>query len=155
MAALKLIQEEPSLRDTLWRNASRVEEGLKKIGLYNRVRSQESGVRSQPPVKSKSGELAFDSPPSQGGEKGGSDSRLRTQDSALRTHKGPIFPIIIGESHKTLEISNQLFEENIFIPAIRPPTVPEGTSRLRLTVTATHTREHIDKLLDALSKKVM
>ncbi len=140
IAALKLIQEEPSLRDILWKNASCVEEGLKKNGLYKGVKSQESGVRSYPPSNP---------PLSKGGTMGGADSRLKTQDSL--TQKGPIFPIIIGESRKALEVSNQLWKENIFIPAIRPPTVPEGTSRLRLTVTATHNTEHIYKLLDVLS----
>jgi 7-keto-8-aminopelargonate synthetase-like enzyme len=112
-----LIQEEPYLRNMLWKNASCVEEGLKKIGLYKRVESQ--------------------------------NSQLATHNSL--TPKGPIFPIIVGESRKALEISNQLYEENIFVPAIRPPTVPEDTSRLRLTVMTTHTPEHINKLLDALS----
>ena len=64
----------------------------------------------------------------------------------------PIQPIIIGSSKKTLALSEKLLEKNILISAIRPPTVPEGTSRLRVTFSATHTEEHVDKLLTVLSE---
>lgn len=59
----------------------------------------------------------------------------------------PIIPIIIKDSDLTLEFSKRLFEDGIFISAIRPPTVPRGTSRLRVTVMATHTRDDLDYLL--------
>ena len=62
----------------------------------------------------------------------------------------PIQPIIIGSSEKALMLSEKLLEKNILISAIRPPTVPEGTARLRVTFSAMHTEEHVDKLLSAL-----
>ena len=62
-----------------------------------------------------------------------------------------IQPVIIGPSEKTVEISEQLLRKNILISAIRPPTVPDGTSRLRITFSATHSEEHVVKLLDALA----
>ncbi|TYQ15837.1 UNVERIFIED_CONTAM: 8-amino-7-oxononanoate synthase [Acetivibrio alkalicellulosi] len=62
----------------------------------------------------------------------------------------PIISIIIGDTEKTIEFSESLYEDGIFIPAIRPPTVPKGTSRLRVSLMATHTLEDIDYLLDRL-----
>jgi len=64
----------------------------------------------------------------------------------------PIQPIIIGSSEKALALSEKLLEKNILISAIRPPTVPEETARLRVTFSATHTEEQVDKLLVALSE---
>lgn len=61
-----------------------------------------------------------------------------------------IQPIVIGSSEKALALSNKLLEKNILISAIRPPTVPEGTARLRVTLSATHIEEHVDKLLSVL-----
>ena len=63
-----------------------------------------------------------------------------------------IQPVVIGPSKKTTEMSEQLLSKNILISAIRPPTVPEGTSRLRITFSATHSEKHIDTLLGALAE---
>ena len=62
----------------------------------------------------------------------------------------PIFPIIIGDTEKTLALAEYLMEAGVYLLAIRPPTVPEGTSRLRATLMATHTEAQIDRTLDAL-----
>lgn len=62
----------------------------------------------------------------------------------------PIIPIIVGEDIKALELQQTLMNKGFYIPAIRPPTVPEGKSRLRLSLSAAHTEEHIGKLLGAL-----
>lgn len=72
----------------------------------------------------------------------------------LPAHRNPvpIIPIIIGSEKKTLAVSRALWDQGIFIPAIRPPTVPENQSRLRLSLMATHTQEHLDRLLDVLGK---
>lgn len=68
--------------------------------------------------------------------------------------ESPIFPIVIGNAKETVALSESLFEEGLLVTAIRPPTVPEGTSRLRITVTCEHTREHIQTLLQALTKRI-
>ena len=65
--------------------------------------------------------------------------------------QSPIVSIPIGDAKKTMEISERLLDEGIYLQGIRPPTVPEGTSRLRLTVSATHTEGQIQKLLSALA----
>ena len=62
----------------------------------------------------------------------------------------PIIPIVVGESSVAVEFSRRLLEEGIFVSAIRPPTVPAGTARLRLTVMATHTREDLEYTLEKL-----
>jgi len=62
-----------------------------------------------------------------------------------------IIPVIIGEDAKTVAISNYLYEQGIYLYGIRPPTVPEGQSRLRLSLMATHTEEDINALLQAMA----
>lgn len=62
----------------------------------------------------------------------------------------PIIPIMIGDAHKAVEISDKLLTQGFLLSAIRPPTVPEGTARLRLTVTALHTKEDIECLASSL-----
>ena len=61
-----------------------------------------------------------------------------------------IQPLQVGESAAALALSAALREQGILVVAIRPPTVPAGTARLRITVTAAHTDAQVDRLLDAL-----
>jgi 8-amino-7-oxononanoate synthase len=62
----------------------------------------------------------------------------------------PIQPLLIGENDKALEISEALREKGILVPAIRPPTVPQGRARLRISLSATHDIEDIMRLAAAL-----
>jgi 8-amino-7-oxononanoate synthase len=62
----------------------------------------------------------------------------------------PILPILIGDVTKAVRFSDRLLEEGIYIPAIRPPTIPKGTSRLRISLMATHTVDHIKFLLSKI-----
>lgn len=62
----------------------------------------------------------------------------------------PIIPILIGDVKDTLKLSRYLYKNKIFAPAIRPPTVPEGMCRIRFSVTAAHTNEDIDFVLEKL-----
>ncbi|MGQ0696619.1 MAG: 8-amino-7-oxononanoate synthase [Panacagrimonas sp.] len=62
----------------------------------------------------------------------------------------PILPLVIGDAARTMSISRALFERGFWVAGIRPPTVAMGTSRLRITLSATHTPDQIDALLDAL-----
>ena len=77
----------------------------------------------------------------------GLSSALNPQPS---THKSAIIPILIGEESKAVEIAAALRERGIFIPAIRYPTVARGQARLRLTLSAAHTRLDLAELLTAL-----
>ena len=64
----------------------------------------------------------------------------------------PIFPIIIGSNEDTVEASRLCEQEGIILSAIRPPTVPINTGRLRLTVTAAHSEEELDKVIQVLQR---
>jgi 8-amino-7-oxononanoate synthase len=64
----------------------------------------------------------------------------------------PIVPLIVGEPAAALAASAALQQRGLLVSAIRPPTVPRGSARLRLTFSASHTEEQIDKLLDALAE---
>ena len=62
-----------------------------------------------------------------------------------------IQPILIGDSQRAVEISHQLLERGFLVSAIRPPTVPKGKARLRITFSANHDEQQLDQLLDALN----
>ena len=66
--------------------------------------------------------------------------------------ESPILPIIVNDPSLALEMSHSLQKHGIYIPAIRPPTVPKGTSRLRVTVTSEHSIEQIDAALEAIQQ---
>jgi 8-amino-7-oxononanoate synthase len=104
IAGIKLIQNDPSLRESLWRNVRFIKEKLKSLNFS--VISSES----------------------------------------------PIIPILIGDSQKAVDMSNFLYNKGLLIPAIRPPTVPANSSRLRMTVMSTHTKDDLERLLEALSE---
>ncbi len=103
IAGIKLIQEEPSLRVSLWHNVRFIKDKLESLN-FNVISSE-----------------------------------------------SPIIPILIGDAQKAVDVSKLLYKRGIVIPAIRPPTVPANSSRLRMTVMSTHTKEDLDSLLDALS----
>jgi 8-amino-7-oxononanoate synthase len=64
----------------------------------------------------------------------------------------PIKPFVIGESEQTLKVAKSCRKNGIWVTAIRPPTVPAGTSRLRITLTANHTKDQIKTLSHALKQ---
>jgi glycine C-acetyltransferase/8-amino-7-oxononanoate synthase len=70
----------------------------------------------------------------------------------LTASESPIVPIIVGDPDRTVNLAHRLLAEGVYAPAIRPPTVPPATSRIRLTVTADHSLEQIDEALAALGK---
>ena len=62
--------------------------------------------------------------------------------------------MIIGSSDDAIALSNFLLSQGILVTAIRPPTVPANTSRLRVTFSADHDLAHVEQLLDALSMAI-
>jgi 8-amino-7-oxononanoate synthase len=64
----------------------------------------------------------------------------------------PIMPILVGNAETALSFAEHLFEEGVYAPAIRPPTVPDATSRIRVTVTSEHSSDHIDRALSAFQR---
>jgi len=61
-----------------------------------------------------------------------------------------IQPLLIGDDEKAIALSQRLFDKGFLVTAIRPPTVPPGTSRLRITLSAAHERKHINQLIETL-----
>jgi glycine C-acetyltransferase/8-amino-7-oxononanoate synthase len=70
----------------------------------------------------------------------------------LAPSASPIMPILIGQADTALRFSEQLLANGLFAPAIRPPTVPEQTSRIRVTVTSEHTTAQLDQALAAFEQ---
>lgn len=68
----------------------------------------------------------------------------------LMNSSTPIQPLVVGEAGRAVAISSALRERGILISAIRPPTVPAGTARLRITFSAAHSESQVDRLLEAL-----
>ncbi|MEM1110782.1 MAG: 8-amino-7-oxononanoate synthase [Pseudomonadota bacterium] len=73
-------------------------------------------------------------------------------DLPLMPARGAIQPLSVGDSGRALALSSGLRERGILVTAIRPPTVPAGTARLRITLTAAHSRSQVDRLLMALAE---
>jgi len=74
--------------------------------------------------------------------------RRRLQDAGFEVVPGetPILGVLIGEAHAAVQFAQTLEAEGVFAPAIRPPTVAPGTSRIRLTLCATHTEADIERI---------
>ena len=78
---------------------------------------------------------------------GASELGLELMDSQT-----PIQPLLIGDNDKAMAMSEKLQQQGILISAIRPPTVPDGTARLRVTFSAEHTEDEVNRLLTALEQ---
>ncbi|MEI8656728.1 8-amino-7-oxononanoate synthase [Vibrio sp. Hal054] len=79
------------------------------------------------------------------------DELLQSADGYVATST-PIKPFILGKSQQALNVARQLKDKGFWMTAIRPPTVPEGSARLRITLTANHSIEDITALANALSQ---
>ena len=77
---------------------------------------------------------------------------LRPADPAGPAAIGPIFPFVLGENERALQVSTELRRQSIFVPAIRPPTVPAGTARLRITLSAAHAPQDVVRLAEVLAE---
>jgi 8-amino-7-oxononanoate synthase len=84
----------------------------------------------------------------------GDELRARLRGHVARVapgHPSPIVPVILGDEAVALTASAQLLERGLYVPAIRPPTVAPGTSRLRVALSAAHSDEQVDALVGALA----
>ena len=81
-------------------------------------------------------------------------TRFRQGTAALGWQLGasdtPIQPLLVGESSAALQLAARLRDRGVWVSAIRPPTVPAGTARLRITLSAAHSEQDVDRLLEAL-----
>jgi 8-amino-7-oxononanoate synthase len=76
------------------------------------------------------------------------------KDLQLSASRTPIQPLMIGRNEAALNCAAKLREQGIWVPAIRPPTVPPNTARLRVSLTAAHSDEDLDCLIEALGSIV-
>lgn len=78
-----------------------------------------------------------------------------TKVLGLAEAESPIVPIVLGDAGRTLDASRMLEDEGFLVIAIRPPTVPDGTARLRVTFTAAHADDDIERLADIIKTRVL
>jgi 8-amino-7-oxononanoate synthase len=81
-------------------------------------------------------------------------SELRALGFDVPDGNSQILPVFTGDNDRTMQLSAKLLARGVFVQGIRPPTVPEGTARLRLTPMATHRPEHIERAIDAFASLV-
>jgi 8-amino-7-oxononanoate synthase len=85
-------------------------------------------------------------------EGGALAARLRRHvDRLCPGHPTPIVPVVLGDEAAALAAADRLLDQGLLVPAIRPPTVPAGTSRLRVALSAAHTDAQVDALATALA----
>ena len=77
---------------------------------------------------------------------------LRKLGFSLGQGQSQILPLIVGDAEKCMTLSDKLLEKGLFVQGIRPPTVPPGTARLRITLMATHTHAHLHEALEAFQE---
>jgi 8-amino-7-oxononanoate synthase len=82
-------------------------------------------------------------------------ARMFSTRAGLPEAQSPIVPVIVGEEEETLAASRLLADEGYYVAAIRPPSVPAGTARLRLTFTAKQPDEAIERLADIVRDKIV
>ncbi len=78
--------------------------------------------------------------------------RLRGQGLDTLDSAGPIVPVILGDNRRALAVAQRLREQGLDVRALRPPTVPSGTARLRISVHANHTDQQLDRLCRTLAE---
>jgi 8-amino-7-oxononanoate synthase len=81
-------------------------------------------------------------------------ARLFTRAMGLPDAESPIVPVVVGTPERALALSRGLEDDGFLVSAIRPPTVPPGTSRLRVTFMAGHTEEEVERLATALRRRM-
>ncbi len=79
-------------------------------------------------------------------------SQCQQRNIILLPSNSPIQPLVVGDPGKALNVSEVLAKKGFLVKAIRPPTVPQGTARLRITLSASHSFQQIDLLLAALQE---
>jgi len=80
-------------------------------------------------------------------------SGLKTKGYPVNDPPTAILPLIVGPDDVALQLAERLYEQGIFAPAIRPPTVPAGTARIRISLSALHERQDLERLLDCLPEQ--
>jgi 7-keto-8-aminopelargonate synthetase-like enzyme len=82
------------------------------------------------------------------------NSGLKKLGYSIADTQSQIIPLMVGDADECMRLSEELFSRGVFAQGIRPPTVPPGTSRLRITVMATHSGEHLKRALGVFGEVV-
>ena len=82
-------------------------------------------------------------------------AKMFARSTLLPEPESPIVPVVIGEPEATLAASQLLEEHGFLVTAIRPPTVPPGSARLRLTFTAQHPDDEIERLAEIVRTRIL
>ncbi len=138
-AAIEIIQDEPELRAKLWRNCEFVRRELMKgSGVFFRSDERPLSTGSQKDDQERGADLK------------------KTPDPVAWCGNlvGPIIPIVMGDPEAAVAAQQRLEERGFLVAAIRPPTVPQGTSRLRISLSAAHDEAALQNLVDALREVV-
>ena len=77
--------------------------------------------------------------------------RLTAIGFRLGPSRSPILPVLVGDADRAVRLGEALLERGVLVPAIRPPTVPDGTARLRVTPMATHTEDDLAEAIEAFA----
>jgi 8-amino-7-oxononanoate synthase len=77
-------------------------------------------------------------------------NELTTQGWNVGNSASQIIPLLVGRPARTMQLADGLRERGLFVPAIRPPTVPEGEACLRISLTSGHTEEMVERLITVL-----
>src|SRR6185436_2784725 len=77
-------------------------------------------------------------------------SRLQQDGWQVGDSVSQIIPIFVGSPHLTMRLAQSLCDQGLFVPGIRPPSVPEGESLLRISLSFGHTDDHVNRLVSAL-----
>jgi len=143
--SLRLVQTECWRREHLIHLVTRFRTGMEQLGFL-------SLLMPSPAAQGRGGSCASLRSPHLGILPGASVAGERSEGFRMPEATTPIQPLRVGDAAHALALSQALLAHGILISAIRPPTVPQGSARLRITFSANHSDAHIDTLLDALSE---
>ena len=133
IAALKIIREEPERRARLLDLSAKLRQKLVHAGIAAPSFSRDPEGSASPGVAN-------------------AKFQVPNPKSEIRNPKSQIFPIILGSEARALAAQRALLARDVFVVAIRPPTVPKGTSRLRISLMCDHTEQDLDRLVAALKE---
>jgi 8-amino-7-oxononanoate synthase len=134
LRAIQLVQADPTPTQSLWENVSHFQNALAP----ENSRVSESTSYSGPPVHDT--------------EQASHAEQTSTAHRIPFPLRSPIVPVQLGATEQAIQLSQTLLDAGFFVQAIRPPTVPPNTSRLRIALSAAHTKEQLTQLAAALTQ---
>jgi 8-amino-7-oxononanoate synthase len=150
IAALEIVKSEPERRIELLAKASGLRRELHSQGWQlDQISISREGEAPAKPKESRVGQAKRS--PANLPEKNSGGTPLRLSEPAVSVSQ--IVPVIVGEAHRAVILSQSLREQGLFVPAIRPPTVPGGEACLRISLSYSHTQAMIGKLLENLARE--